>query len=358
MTRILFAYRYGIRGGVAAQLWNRYRVLSDRFSVHIVFGSNRDVRSQFPSGAVTISATAEERRKTLQELSPDVLIAIDSPEFLASWRDAGSPGRAILEVHTTTRQGLSYLQETAQLDGVSACITVSEYMRSLPPVARLAGAMPVFLVPNTLDPNWWQSSGPVPEAASDNQFVVWVGKLDDHKRWRAAVDVIEDVVARLSSSARPIVPLFIGGYTAPPRELKDMANRLAISRPLTGCVWWPSVELRLMPLVLRTVAASGGVMLSTTRNESFGMSVAEAVVSGCPVVAPCVGALPELLDSSCLYRSGDWPAAVDLLLTMLLDGEFRATALNRCQSRVESTMEKHNIGESFLRIFREIGAIT
>jgi glycosyltransferase involved in cell wall biosynthesis len=35
-------------------------------------------------------------------------------------------------------------------------------------------------------------------------------------------------------------------------------------------------------------------MLSTAREDSFGMSIAEALLTGCPVVAPDAGAIGEL----------------------------------------------------------------
>jgi glycosyltransferase involved in cell wall biosynthesis len=42
-------------------------------------------------------------------------------------------------------------------------------------------------------------------------------------------------------------------------------------------------------------AASGGCLLITSQNESFGMTAAEALACRCPVVASRVGALPDLL---------------------------------------------------------------
>lgn len=45
----------------------------------------------------------------------------------------------------------------------------------------------------------------------------------------------------------------------------------------------------------RSVARSGGCLLSTSVSETFGLVIAEAMACGCPVVAPRVGGIPDIV---------------------------------------------------------------
>jgi glycosyltransferase involved in cell wall biosynthesis len=63
-----------------------------------------------------------------------------------------------------------------------------------------------------------------------------------------------------------------------------------------------------------------------TRQETYGMAVAEAVAHGLPVVATMTGAIPELLGDGAglLVPVGDTPALVEALSRVLTDGGLRA----------------------------------
>lgn len=86
------------------------------------------------------------------------------------------------------------------------------------------------------------------------------------------------------------------------------------------------VEHRIMPRLLDAVRDSGGVVVSTSRGESFGMAVAEAMARGCAVAVP---ASPPLSDIVTHSSSGVWididdpRAAAAALADLLADAELR-----------------------------------
>jgi glycosyltransferase involved in cell wall biosynthesis len=86
-----------------------------------------------------------------------------------------------------------------------------------------------------------------------------------------------------------------------------------------------------MPALYSAVRFNGGVHLCTSTNESFGMAVAESIVRGCPVVAPAVGGLPELLPSAALYEPGDWRTARKKTHRALVDPAFRDELLSSAE---------------------------
>lgn len=319
---VVFCYRFGVLGGVVSQLRNRLRAFEEHYRVSFLFREDNGVTRFLPADQVRIVEHHSDAVTALHELAPDVVAVVDSPWFLPAWRDAGRPGELVLEVHTTT-YNIRYLEQLTPADGIGRIITVSDYMRrrlEASPVSRLA---PVHVVPNCLDDHWYQS-GPVPQVGRPP--VLWVGKLDGHKRFRTAVLLLQELVE--DRPDRDVVPLFIGGYTAGPDNFRAMAMQLTRSRALREAVWWPLVPYERMPPVLRGAAASGGVKLVTSADESFGMSVAEAIVSGCPVVAPRVGALPEILPQAALYEPGDRAGALRLLHRSIDDGALRTELLS------------------------------
>ncbi|MGR6917754.1 glycosyltransferase family 4 protein [[Actinomadura] parvosata] len=322
--KVLFCYRYGVIGGVSTQLLNRYTHFSSEFDIGVLYESDHGMVAHFPPGVALVTATDDAREAAIRDADPDVVVVIDSPGFLSAWRRAGSPGSLILEVHTTTAN-LSYLGELAvQPDHI---VTVSEYMR-----AKLGalGLSPISVVPNCLDERWYAETVP---PALDTTPVAWIGKLDGHKRWRAAADLLD----RIAGAEPGVTPLLIGGYTAPATEVAALTTKLATSPALGSARWLPRVDYDLMPGIYSAIAANGGLTISTTTDESFGMSVAESLVRGCPVIAPAVGALPEILPEEALYPPGDWAGAAERARQALTDAAFRTALMGTAQLVRERT---------------------
>ncbi|HYS27825.1 MAG TPA: glycosyltransferase family 4 protein [Vicinamibacterales bacterium] len=71
---------------------------------------------------------------------------------------------------------------------------------------------------------------------------------------------------------------------------------------------------------------SADVFVLATRQETYGMAVAEAVAHGLPVVATMTGAIPELVGKGAglLVPVGDTPALVEALSRVLGDASLRA----------------------------------
>jgi hypothetical protein len=84
--------------------------------------------------------------------------------------------------------------------------------------------------------------------------------------------------------------------------------------------WFREVEHARMPDIYRSVALSGGCMVSTSVAESFGMAVLEAMACGCPVVVPDIEGLRDLVqpdETGRLYPAGDIAAACTQILATL-----------------------------------------
>jgi glycosyltransferase involved in cell wall biosynthesis len=319
--RIIFCYRYGLLGGVSAQLLNRYPYLSAFLDVSVLYEQDYGMASRFPRGAAQVTSTVAAQTAAIRQLRPDITVVIDSPGFVEAWRAAGALGKLVLEVHTTTAN-VGYLRHPEQFAEVAHIVTVSSYMEELLRAHDLHRLAPISVVPNCLDDRWRE---PSQGSELDGEPVVWVGKLDSHKRWRTAVDLIDQLA---EAPDLRVLPVLIGGMTSPASEVEALTTRLATSTGLARGVWYPRVEYDRMPGLYSTVGRSRGVQVCTSLNESFGMAVAESVLRGCPVVAPAVGALPELLPAAALYPPDDWATAYAKAHRAMVDTAFREEMLS------------------------------
>ena len=182
--KLLFAYRFGVLGGVATQLLNRYTQFAGRFDVRILFEHDHGVAGRFPAGTAIAIGNSAGRVAHMQDYAADITVIIDAPNMITDWHRAGRVGQAILEVHTTT-SNFSYLDKLTVESGIKGIITVSEYMARMVTATPLGGGVPVRVVSNCLTDGWF---GPwLPPSATRSIPLVWVGKLDGHKRVLSAL---------------------------------------------------------------------------------------------------------------------------------------------------------------------------
>ncbi len=84
---------------------------------------------------------------------------------------------------------------------------------------------------------------------------------------------------------------------------------------------------------LARLRAGASIALVPSRSaETFGMAAAEAMACGLPVVASRVGALPELLEDSCLVPPGDAPALAEAIARVLVDPSAARRGLERVRA--------------------------
>lgn len=303
--RVVYAYRYGIVGGVATQLLLRQAALAEAGgAAQLFFSQDNGLRAILPSGSGVHFGSDTSLRRLVRAFRPEAVVVVDSPELLAPARGGLFQGASVyLDVHTTTRLGLAYLGGL-RIRGLRGVMVPTRYSEGVVG-ARLPGVH-VSVVPNVLNTGVF-----VPGRSGTVEGLrefVWVGKLNLHKNWRLAL-VYTRLLVDLFGDVRMTL---VGGYTASDeraKDLFDLAHRLGLSGSVR---WLDRVDNAELAGLYQRCAATRGAMLVTSRDESFGMAAAEALLCGCSLLTNDLPVFREVFpDSELIHRVDIWnPDAV------------------------------------------------
>lgn len=321
--KILYAYRYGIVGGVSTQLLLRKQALEKSgHGCELFFSQDNGLRQLLPAGMTGVHFGGIRAFRELVRRGFDSVVVIDTPELLSvAKRNAGRNLKVFLDVHTTTQTGLSYL-DGLSLSHMAGIMVPSAYSAALVGRKRAEWQTDIHIIPNLLNTEVFSPAVDDPEGVSCPEFI-WVGKLDKHKNWRLAL-----VYARMIREMLGDIRLYmVGGYTAPETtgdSFFQLAHRLGISDAVT---WLDRVENVQLAALYQRCALSGGAMLVTSRDESFGMAAAESLLCGCPLITNDLPVFREVFpDSPMVQRVDIWQPqqvaqAVINMNKAALDGE-------------------------------------
>lgn len=296
--KILYGYRYGIVGGVSTQLLLRQAALQNEgIQCDLFFSQDNGLGQVLPDESKqNIFFGGLDKYKKLLEKDYDAVIVVDTPELLQ-----GNRKTLFLDIHTTTTQGLSYLDEIDKVS-LAGLMVPSTYSASLVASKTGTGEDSIYIVPNTLNTAVFNLQTKPNE---HNEFhkpeFIWVGKLDQHKNWRLAL-VYARILKDLLGSIRFYV---VGGYTAPIEVGQAFFDLLAELDISDSVIWLDRLANEQVADLYKRCAESGGAMLITSRDESFGMAAAESLLCGCPLITNDLPVFREVFPESPMVRRLD-----------------------------------------------------
>jgi glycosyltransferase involved in cell wall biosynthesis len=159
--------------------------------------------------------------------------------------------------------------------------------------------------------------------------IVFIGRFDRHKGGDLVIDAFAEV-ARRRPSARLIFAGPDSGYFDDAGRRRTIQDYLAGTLPeeaLNRVRWLGAQPSGSLPDLRR----KGAVVVVGSRYDNFPFTVLEAMAAGCPLVAPRVGGIPEVVVdgvNGLLYRAGD-PADMAEKLCRALDDRDLAVRLGR-----------------------------
>jgi glycosyltransferase involved in cell wall biosynthesis len=330
-VRVLFVYKYLTLGGVEAVLRARLDGLeASGVEAHAWFFHDYGGRSIFRGREDRLHVgPVEECLGFARRERFDLLSSIDSEEVLPGFLQASEGPRLVMECHTTYLASLDYLRGLRAYRPAAVFVPSQAQARLVR--ERMGDGIPIRVVPNPLRRELAAEPCSFP-APPPRPVVAWIGRLDDHKNWRAFLEILALLGRRGVEPEGWIIgkPVEADG----PARLQAAAKEARVLRRLR---WFGALPYGRIPAFLDAVRDAGGVVTTTSRAESFGLTIAEAMARRCAVAAPDQPPFPELVTAGrtgALYTPGDVASAADRIQELLGDAALRREMGGRAREAV------------------------
>lgn len=345
--RILFLYKYLTLGGVETVLRARIRGLA-RYGIETEawFLSDGPGRSIFDGIESQVKiGSVDELAEYLRDESFDIVLSLDTEEVFPVVRRLPEGTKFALEVHTPYPENLEYLRRVEKVS-IDAVLVPSEYQIGV--VKKyLQREVECYVAPNPLGEGFVGDLGEF-SPAPVRPVLIWIGRIDQLKNWREFIEI----GGVLRTRGMDFECWLVGRDTGERGDEKiyTIANG---ARMVDRLRWFRGVDYAYMPRFFDAVRTSGGIVISTSMGDSFGMTIAEGMARGCAVLVPYEGPFEEFVKNGVhgfSYDVGNYHDAVEKLKVLLEDDDMRTSY---GLAGRESILESHSPGVA-LRAFAEV----
>jgi len=308
--KVCFVYQWATYGGVERVFLNRAQAFESHgrdVEIEIYYGSdggglaafNRTIREQ----------NLEHRLRVTPQLDPDryaAVFVIDSPDLIPQVRTDRT--KLVMECHTSYPASRRYLAnlpseiEHVVVPSRTFAHLLHEEWPNLSPRIRL--------LRNCVSPAHQESVPNLP--AWKQQPLLYFGRLDELKNPQGIIDLFLELDRRAPGRyfalvVGPEVP----GY--------DMALRIDRAGLRGKIIQMPPLSFLKTSTLLAAWRDLGGIMISPSFGESFGLAAAESIAAGIPVLLSWLPEHSELLggDARHLYEPLDVVSGADKVEAML-----------------------------------------
>ncbi|MBN8210712.1 glycosyltransferase family 4 protein [Bacillus sp. NTK071] len=346
--KILYIYRYLLLGGVTTQLANRLGFLRDVSDPHFIFLSDHGGRTAFKDyDKLKVLSDPAPIYEYISEQQFDLIIAIDTKEITDYLIEKQCQTPIIQEVHGISYK-LNYLVEEDSSD-FQGYIVPSSFSKERIIVDYHAPEEKTYVIPNCLDTTLFTPKQT--ELITNKKIICWVGKLNDHKNWIGFLDLAE----KLAHNRDDCVFWIVGGETASMKATKHFFEE--VNNRNVSINWIDRMEYSEMPELYSMVAQSGGCTVSTSKGESFGMSLIEAMACGCPAVAPSVGAIPEIYTETLerlTYELHDISSCAAIVSRLLDDPNERSEQIKNGMTKVRANYSIDRVVSRYYELLQKL----
>jgi len=317
--KTLFVYKYLSLGGVESVLRTRLRHLPTfGIDARCWFLQDLGGRSVFHGLDDLIQVgTVGELMECVRSEGFDLVTSIDTEEILPCYTGDDLP-RLVFEAHSAYGGTLENWRILGRK--VTAVFVPSKHHASVIG-ALVGGQATVRVVPNLVGNRFL---GPVKkcEARPPDPVLAWLGRIDEHKNWKLFIEIASLLVQR------PNPPEFwIVGGPVDPNVVGELFEKARRQHVLSRLRWLNRLSHQRIPALLDLVRESGGATISTSKAESFGMTIVEAMARACPVIVPRQGPFTEFVEdrkTGILYTPGSDVSAADGVTELLADPALQA----------------------------------
>ncbi|MDE7311325.1 MAG: glycosyltransferase family 4 protein [Eubacterium sp.] len=348
MIKVLISYLFCSRGGVETALLNRLHAVDKKaYRIDLHFFRDEGGLEMFKGWKGHIYTVSSEKsvKKLILRNQYDLVITIDSLTVLRMLEQVGYKGKIGLEIHTTYKESLRYLSDR-RLEMVDFIIVPSVYQKKL--IRNRVQKKHIIVVGNAVNPEiCYQPQCILP---AQKKILLWVGRIDEHKNWRLFLQIAD----YLHRSTDCFLFWVAGGLKSDVRDIQEFEKYLYQLDLERHVFWIPQADYKNMGILYSYAANSGGCYISTSRNESFGMTVIEAMKCRCPVIVNAVGAFPEIVGTArglCLEDM--WKVEQMERIREFLMEEDTGRIVSQAESYVREEFSCESVAEKFCSILNK-----
>ena len=310
---VFIIYQFCTFGGVERVLLNRAKVYKE---------NNLDVKITagylFDSGALDsfkiyikehhledyISAKILNQGAFINLSEYDAIFVIDTPQVFDQIKKLKN---VYIECHTHYSENRQYLGDIPS--NINGIIVPSIAFKKL-----IQGEFPhlphVFVLPNPIPTEFFET-GLIPvDKYFNKRLITYLGRLDDLKNYSEALNLFD-----LYVDQDEIMFTVIGNGVTQEENIHKLQSKHILRKTLLR----DQIGFDQVPYLIKLVKHHRGVYFSPSKGESFGLSVAEFISGGVPVLLSDIDAHRDLVenDEDFLYSLGDVQLAkvkMDLIL--------------------------------------------
>ena len=309
---ILLVYQFCSFGGVERAVLNRSKTFR-RYGqdVHISIGYLEDYGA-LQSFQEYIRANRLDNLLSaflIDETTPpnlaryDFVFVIDTPRF---FKHIGNADNVLVECHTPYVENRQYLKSLP--GNILGIVVPSIWFKSLI-LQEFAGLPPVFVLPNPVPEEFYNISPKTDDSYFTKRPIAYLARLDTLKNFTEAARIFE-----LFAENYNIMFAIIGNGAEAAETVTDLTGKKILGRSFLR----DHIAFDAVPAFIRVVKGHKGVFISPSTGESFGLSAAEFISAGVPVLLSDIGPHRELVnaDPRFLYPLGEVFAAREKIIAL------------------------------------------
>jgi glycosyltransferase involved in cell wall biosynthesis len=324
---ILILYQFCTFGGVERAVLNRARTFRKYGQdIHTSIGYLRDygalgsfqeyIHANDLDNSLSAFLLEEEALPDLSRY--DFVFNIDTPQIFRRTRQARN---LFIECHTPTFKNRQYLASLPS--NIRGLIVPSRAFQDI-----LAGEFrdlpPTFVLPNPVSEDFFDLSASANEKVYSARPLAYLARVDDElKNFSETSRLFE-----LFAADEKIMFAVVGRGAEDPNLLSRLENKRIIGKMFLR----DQIGFDATPDFVRMIKNHRGLFLSSSRGESFGLSAAEFISAGVPVLLSDITPHRELVndDEKFLYPLGDIQAAREKILSLLDGWEEASKTMKAC----------------------------
>ena len=246
----------------------------------------------------------------------------------------------------STKKNFYIMLERIMAKFCDAIICISEAEKKSAIKYRICKENKLYVVYNGIDIQEYKKEEVVLPIPNDVFVVGMVGRICKQKAPDTFIRMAYEVQKKISNVYFVIVGDVIEEAQEEKRKIEDLAKSLGVKLLITGWVENPLAYMSRFDV---------GCLLS--RWEGFGLTIPEYMITGIPIVASSVDAIPYLIkdgEEGLLVEKDDWSSAADKVIELLNDTEKREKIVKNAEITVRKRFDAKRVSKECENIFETL----